>query len=283
MQVNQNHRVQNTSKQRVLTIPGAINFRDLGGYQAADGRCVKWGRVFRSAQLDKLTEQGVAQLEALSIQVVVDLRFSEESEKYPTLKSAVPHAEMLSWHDEFQDDSESRSNAIKRSWRSSLETQDPARVREAMRINYPQKLYSHRAIYKKMVNRLAQDRTPLVFHCAAGKDRTGVAAALILSLLGVSNQQIIEDYLLTQNEIKGLMDSWIAGGATDNDDYEDFQQRLISQPRELIQPVFDADVEYIKTLLDYVESEYQGFENYAQQQLDITQDTIQRLQANLLE
>lgn len=280
MQDNQNQSIQNAPRRRVLSIPGAINFRDLGGYQASDGRRVKWGRVFRSAQLDKLTDLGISELEALGIKVVVDLRFSEESEKYPTIKSAVPRAEMLSWHDELQDDRESRSSAMKQSWRSSLETKDPAQVREAMRVNYPQKLYSHRAIYKKMLNRLAKNRTPLVFHCAAGKDRTGVAAALILSLVGVSDQQIVEDYLLTQNEIKHLMDSWIAGGATDEADYEDFQQRLISQPRELIQPVFDADVDYITTLLDYVESEYQGFENYARQKLDITPDA---LKFNLLE
>lgn len=268
---------------RVLNIPGAVNFRDLGGYQTSDSRHVKWGKVFRSAQLDRLTEQGVANLQALNIKTVVDLRFSEESAKYPTIRAAVPNAEMLSWHDEFQDDSESRSSSMQRSWRDSLDSNDPAQVREAMRINYPQKLYSHRAVYKKMLRRLVEGETPLVFHCAAGKDRTGVAAALILSLLGASNEIIIEDYLLTQNEIKDLMDSWIAGGATDNDDYEDFQQRLIRQPRALIQPVFDADVSYIQTLLDYVESEHQGFENYAMRNLEFSASDIERLQLNLLE
>jgi len=274
---------ENNLPERVLNIPGAVNFRDLGGYQTKDGRYVKWGKVFRSAQLDRLTEQGIAQLEALSIKAVVDLRFSEESARRPTIKAAVPEAEMLSWHDEMQDDSEARSSAMKRSWRDSLETNDPAQVREAMRINYPQKLYSHQAIYKKMISRLVEGQTPLVFHCAAGKDRTGVAAALILSLLGVSRPQIVEDYLLTQNEIKHLMDSWIAGGATGSDEYEDFQQRLIQQPRELIQPVFDADEEYIETLLDYVDTQYQGFENYALQNLNIGIGDIERLKLNLLE
>ena len=268
---------------RVLTISGAVNFRDLGGYQTPDGRHVKWGKVFRSAQLDRLTDQGIKELKALDVKVVVDLRFSEESVKSPTVKAAVPNAEMLSWHDEFQDDSESRSSAMKRSWRDSLETNDPAQVREAMRVNYPQKLYSHRAIYKKMLLRLVQGQVPLVFHCAAGKDRTGVAAALILSLLGVSNEQIVEDYLLTQNEIKHLMDSWVAGGATSEGEYEDFQQRLMRQPRELIQPVFDADVNYIKTLLDYVDSEYQGFENYTTRNLEMSSSDINALRLNLLE
>jgi len=272
-----------TKSQRVLKIDGAINFRDLGGYQGQDGRCVKWGQVYRSAQLDRLSEQGIRDLASLGIQAVVDLRFSDESLKYPTIKAAVPDAKMLSWHDEFQDDSHHRSDAMQRSWRDSLKSQDPEQVREAMRINYPQKLYSHRAIYKKMLLCLSEGHMPLVFHCAAGKDRTGVAAALILSLLGVSNQQIVEDYLITQNEIKHLLETWAAGGAVDSDDYEDFQKSLSRQPRELIQPVFDADVNYINTLLEYVENTYQGFSNFAAQILELSDAQVKALQENLLD
>jgi protein-tyrosine phosphatase len=101
-------------------------------------------------------------------------------------------------------------------------------VREAMRLNYPKKLYSHQAIYKKMLMRLVEQQTPLVFHCAAGKDRTGVAAALILSLLGVSDELIIEDYLLDQGETENLLNSFHAGGASGPQGNSDFQQKLAS-------------------------------------------------------
>jgi protein-tyrosine phosphatase len=275
-------KLEPSPNQRVLNIEGVINFRDLGGYQSDDGRQVKWGKVYRSAQLDRMSPEGVRTLSRLGVKAVVDLRFSEESKKYPTMQEAVPLAEMLSWHEEYQNDGDHRANAGQMSWKDSLDSLDPQQVREAMRANYPQKLYSHRAIYRKMLLRLAHDKTPLVFHCAAGKDRTGVAAALILSLLGVSDQQIVEDYLLTQNEVANLLDSWRAAGATGSDDYEDFQQRMMRLPREVIQPVFEADQAYIDTLLEYVNDTYSSFAAYATQVLDFTKQDQALLRKRLL-
>jgi len=95
-----------SQNQRVLNIDGALNFRDLGGYQSADGRRVKWGKMYRSAQLDRLSSQGIAEMAALDLRTVVDLRFSDETHKYPTILAAIPNAEVLSWHDEQELDSD---------------------------------------------------------------------------------------------------------------------------------------------------------------------------------
>ena len=267
---------------RVLQIDGTLNFRDLGGYRASDGRTVVWGSIYRSAQLDRLSEQGIQQLADLNINTVVDLRFTDESAKYPTIAAAVPNAEMLSWHAEQENDSGEKSQHMIRSWRDSLDSNDPEQVREAMRVNYPHKLYTHRAIYRKMLLRLTTGNTPLIFHCAAGKDRTGVAAALILSLLGVNNDQIIEDYLATQQEVEGKIGFWMAGGATDAKGQSDFQSSLSKHPMELLQPIFDADIAYIETLLEYVESTYQGFEKYALTNLELEASDLAQLREGLL-
>lgn len=273
-------------RSRIVNIDGTLNFRDLGGYQTASGQTVKWGKMYRSAQLDRLSDSGIATLAELDIAVVVDLRFSDESNSYPTIKAAVPDAEMLSWHDELQSDQDQeldKSQTIRRGWRESLDSNDPNQVREAMRVNYPVKLYSHRAIYRKMLLRLSEDNTPLIFHCAAGKDRTGVAAALILSLLGVSEEQIIEDYLITQSLLEGKLGAWIAGGATSESQYHEFQKKLAEQPEEMLKPVFDADRTYIETLLSYVNEKYHGFEDYALQQLKLSDQNLIDLREALLE
>jgi protein-tyrosine phosphatase len=270
------------NNQRILEIEGVINFRDLGGYQTQDSRTVRWGRVYRSAQLDRMSDKGAKELSALGIKTVVDLRFSEEAKRYPTMLHAVPDADIFTWHDSFDGDNNGEGDAIKLSWRRSLESNDSAQVREAMRVNYPKKLYSHKAIYKKMLMRIMEQQTPLVFHCAAGKDRTGVAAALILSLLGVSDGVIIEDYLLTQRATQGLLDSFHAGGATGPQGNSDFQHKLASYPRELIQPIFDADLSYITTLMNYVSEQYGSFSQYATSVLDLGADDIERLRDRLL-
>ncbi len=276
-----------STPQRVLSIAGTLNFRDLGGYKSTTGQTTKWGKVYRSAQLDRLDPAGVNDLAALKVRSVIDLRFSEESELYPTMRAAFPNAEFFSWHDEVYEGSEDQptpnSDLVRSSWRDSLESNDPNQVREAMRTNYPTKLYSHRAIYRRMMLRLIHQDTPLVFHCAAGKDRTGVAAALILSILGVDNAQIIEDYMLTQSLIEGRMEAWLAGGATDSDKYQDFQRQLAAQPRELLAPVFEADQRYIETLLDYVGETYETFENYALSKLQLTHAELDQLRHNLLD
>ena len=268
---------------RILHIAGTLNFRDLGGYQTCDGRIVQWGCLYRSAQLDRLTAQGIEQTAALNIKTVIDLRFTHESIKYPTIKAAVPNAEIFSWHDEQGSDSGKQSKDMQSSWQSSLESYDPKKVKEAMRVNYPQKLYSHASIYRKMLLRLAEAKTPLLFHCAAGKDRTGVAAALILSLLGVSYRQIIRDYLLTQEQLEGRIDAWLAGGgALGAKDNQDFQSSLKRYPKYVLDPILCADESYILTLLEYVDANYGSFENYAKQQLGLDPDVIEQLRSNLL-
>ena len=274
-----------SKNERILNIEGVINFRDLGGYKTSDGRTVKWGQLYRSAQLDRMSEKGVADMASMGIKVVVDLRFSDETHKYPTMMAAVPEAEILSWHDQLDEQEKTKSdesNDVLRSWKASLASNDPVKVREAMRVNYPKKLYSHREIYRKMLLRLASGELPLVFHCAAGKDRTGVAAALILSLLGVSDEQIVQDYLLTQQEIQHLLEDWMSGGAGHEDDPDDFQKKLASYPRNVVQPVFDADQSYIETLLNYVVETYGGFHQYAFKVLELTTDDIEKLKYRLL-
>lgn len=278
-------------KHRVLPIDGVINFRDLGGYQTQDGNKVRYGRVYRSAQLSELTTLGAQQAASLGVKSVMDLRFDDEIARFPTVKQAFPQAEFVSWQDTqpkirsshlANEPIEQEKPSIgKGSWRDSLASNDPEQVREAMSINYPQKLYSHQHIYKNMLDRLINDNEPLMFHCAAGKDRTGVAAALILGLIGVSDRLIIEDYLITADTTKGLLESFHAAGAATNNHQQDFHTALASYPQHVIKPVFEADPNYIATLLKYVNSEYGGFQQYAIKTLGFNQGNIEKLSAVL--
>lgn len=270
-----------TKNERVLKIDGAVNFRDLGGYVAKDGRSVKSGIIYRSAQLDRLSDDSIQCMLKMNVQTVIDLRFADETKRYPTIREAVPNAQISAWQDDVIPNQTPKSDDIQRTWQASLESNDPSQVREAMRVNYPKKLYSHRNIYRKMILRLANGHLPLIFHCAAGKDRTGVAAALVLSLLGVDNEQIIENYLITQQETQHLLEKWMSGGAGQNDP-DDFQQKLASYPPELVQPIFDADPVYINTLLDYVQEQYGSFKQYAIQILELNEMDIERLKDKLL-
>ncbi len=269
-------------KNRLLDIDGVINFRDLGGYLGAGNKRVVWRKLYRAAQFDRLTESGIQQTQALNIQTVVDLRFSDETERYPTVRQAFPVADFISWESELDKTQRQSGNKIRRSWKDSLSSGDAAKVREAMRVNYPAKLYSHRGVYREMLMRLTKQQSPIVFHCAAGKDRTGVAAALILGLLGVSEDDIVEDYLITNGQVAHLIDTWVGGGAATDQNYDDFQSQLAQYPREVVQPVFDADMSYISTLLEYVRTTYGEFQNYARDVLGLDDQQLDALRLNLL-
>ncbi len=268
--------------QRLLNIDGVINFRDLGGYRGLDGQRVRWQRAYRSAQLDRFTHAGLASARELGVGTVVDLRFDDETNLYPTMRDAFPNAEFVSWRSELSGSQESDGHTVKRSWRDAVESGDPDAVREAMRLNYPMKLYSHQGVYRTLLLRLIGQDTPVLFHCAAGKDRTGVAAALILSLLGVSNEDIIQDYLVSQSQVSNLVNTWLGGGATGKEHYEDFQRKLTQYPREVVQPVFDADIEYITTLLAHVKETHHSFEQYAIDVLGLSDDQIASLRSQML-
>lgn len=269
--------------QRVLEIDGVMNFRDIGGYVNRHGKTVRWAKCYRSAQLDGLTKKGIADMSALNIQTVIDLRFVDESVRYPTVLAGFKNAEFIAWQDQSHDtEVAERSSEMQLSWKDSLESNDPVKVREAMRVNYPKKLYSHRVIYRTLLLKIIDGQTPLVFHCAAGKDRTGVAAALILSLVNVADDIIVQDYLLTQQEIAGMAEFWMSGGAVDNANYSDFQSRLLSKPKDVLRPIFEADITYINTLLEYVNLQYGGFERYALEKLQLTTEQLEQLRAQLL-
>ncbi|MBV1884183.1 MAG: tyrosine-protein phosphatase [Pseudomonadales bacterium] len=264
---------------RILPIEGSINFRDMGGYRTREGRTLKWKRVFRSGQLSGLTETGVREMRSIGIETVFDLRSKTERDIFPTDQNKLDLADLVEWKtDELPDQFK---NAL--GWKESIATLDAKIVRKCMKDNYPVKLYSHKSIYREMLVTISKGDAPLLFHCAAGKDRTGVGAAIILGLLGVDEETIVSDYLITQGQLGDKLESWAAGGAVLDDSYLGFQKVMSVAPFEVVQPVFEANVSYIQCLLDYVQQHFGSFEAYVKEVLKIDDDLINRLKTQMLE
>lgn len=176
---------------RSLGLAGASNFRDLGGYPGRDGRPVRWRRLFRSDHLGALTQADVALLRELNVQRAIDFRGVEERHPAYQVDGLTVHSLPI----------EPRIVAMLGARLSTGEPLSAADAAELMRDSYRAYVRSHAASYRGLFQHLLEaEGAPLVFHCTAGKDRTGFAAALILSALGVSEDTIVEDYLLT-NEL----------------------------------------------------------------------------------
>jgi protein-tyrosine phosphatase len=175
---------------RIVCLEGCTNFRDLGGYQTADGRRVRHGLVFRSAHLGGLTSSDRQVLASLGVRTIVDLRGLSEAAETPHALEGL-EAEIMAAAIEPR---------IGERIRAALANggATPDAIAGFMIEHYREYPAYGAAAFRTLFTALLDGaRRPLVFHCTAGKDRTGFAAALLLSMLGVPWPIVVDDYLHT--------------------------------------------------------------------------------------
>lgn len=173
--------------QRFVQFEGCVNFRDLGGYSTSDGRTVKWRRLFRSDALNELTPSDVNRvLEDLSLRTMVDLRNCDEASRDGI---GVLPANGLDYH-----------HFPLLEERGESPPMDGTCIAERLSATYQWIIHNSGRLLAEAVTVIAGSRdSAVVFHCSAGKDRTGIIAALVLGVLGVKQEIVMADYLLTND------------------------------------------------------------------------------------
>lgn len=195
-----------TESQRLLTINNGFNFRDLGGYPTTDGHVTKWQRLLRTGALAQLDDQDLAVLARIPVTIDVDLRSPAEVKKAP---DRIPAGAKYYHLPVLADDATAASHSDEE---IAAVMQEPGNGYRHMIDVYRQMITvaSAKAAFQKLFDLLlANQHGALLFHCTAGKDRTGIATYLILSALGVKEEVIIEDYLLTNDVTKDFRDQWL--------------------------------------------------------------------------
>jgi protein-tyrosine phosphatase len=178
---------------RNLQLEGAVNFRDLGGYPTADGRRVAWRRLFRADGLGSLSESDRETLTGLGLTTVIDLRTAEEA----THRGRFPIDEVPVRYHEFPLFDVLPTPEDLPSWNET------AYIAE----RYGDMVAEGRPALAGAIDVLAEPGAlPAVFHCSAGKDRTGVLSALLLGFLGVPDELIVEDYALSAAAMDSLFE-----------------------------------------------------------------------------
>ena len=256
--------------ERVLPLEGGRNFRDLGGYRSRDGRYVRWGRLYRSGAMAGLTEADYSYLADLKIAVICDLRSARERVAEPT-RWPGPNAPAVLARDYDLDES-----ALK----SALQTGTPtaAGIRAAMIEQYASFPYYFAEDYKRMFAELVEGRLPLAVNCSAGKDRTGVAAALILTALDVDRQEILADYSLSEKVVNFEHVATRPGAAHAATGFEFIQQL----PPDVRAPLMRSDPAYLQTAFAAMERRDGSVRNFLSAHLGVGPRDIARLQNLLL-
>jgi protein-tyrosine phosphatase len=242
----------------VVPLEGGSNFRDFGGYRTSDGGTVRRGLVFRSAHLGGLTDTDRSALGKLGVKTIVDLRGVSEAAETPHLISGLA-CKVVGAHIEPQ---------LGEHLRAGLEngTLTPFVVMGLLTDHYRD--YPRRCApgFRTLFTTLSDGtHRPLVFHCTAGKDRTGFASALLLSLLGVPWDHVMEDYLRTN-------DLWTGHIGRYPELDIDTRAAIVEARRPYLEAAFAA-----------VREDYGSIEAFAEKSLGIDAKARDRLKAELLE
>jgi protein-tyrosine phosphatase len=241
---------------RHFNLAGASNFRDLGGYPAKDGRTVRWRQIFRSNHLGHLTEADIEALRPLGLKSAFDFRGTEErTAAMCGLTEIAVHSLPI----------EPTVVAALRGRLAERTTLSPDDAFEVMRDSYRNYVRYSTPSFRVLFAHLVEDHAPLVIHCTAGKDRTGFACALILHALGVPDDLIAEDYLLTNRFYR-------RGPAASSDLPDDVGQVLGS-----------VEASFLAAAFDTVSADYGDLETYLSEGLGVDAGVRARLQARYLQ
>lgn len=247
-------------RDRLVPFEGAHNFRDMGGYPSRFGGTTRWGVLYRAAGLSEMTADDLAEWDALGVRTVFDLRRDDEREMAPDPVPTV-HVCLMS---------QVLANAPMPE-RGTLVNHDDGT--QFMRQLYSGLLAHAGSEMGRLIRHIAEgDALPAVFHCTAGKDRTGVVAALILGAVGVDRETILDDFELTNRYVT-------------RDTHAAMYQRMIDHGMspEAAAGMFAAARESMAAALDELDEVYGGAESYLTTVAGLDERHLTRLRELLLD
>jgi len=254
-----------------IELGGSRNLRDLGGYRTMDGREIKKGVLYRSDHLSKVTKRDVERVAALGVKTVYDLRGEEERERDPQRLPEIVSMKVVSLPIFYQGlDPYVTARRIVISG-----DVEEGEFHDVMVEAYRAYVLDFRTQWSLLLKGLAEPGTlPALIHCTYGKDRTGLAVAIVLRSLGVPRENVMEGYLLSNKfwESKTELYSCLANCAS-----------CFRTPRSEVRALMEVRPEYLEAAFAAIDEKYGSFEGYLHEGLGIDELTLQRLRSALLE
>ena len=256
---------------RLLNFEGIANFRDLGGYRTEDGRTLKWGHLYRSGKLADASRSDQAGLKRLDLHTLVDFRSELEKTEEPDQLPDSPGFEVKEIP-VLDDGNEAMVNEIReRIETGNFEGFDPAASMEEANRQFADQFTPQ---YREFMHTILDaDGQPVLWHCTAGKDRAGFAAAILLRTLGVPRETVMADYMFS------LQPSLEAGR----------KQLLMlklfkgQEAADTVKVMMGVEPAWLEAGFDQIERRWGSFDNYVRNGLQLTPDEVRQLRDTLLE
>ena len=250
---------------RLLPMDGAHNTRELGGYKTTDGKSVKWGMLYRSDKLSDISDTDQAYLRDLGIKKIIDFRSKEEKTEDPDIiPKGINYVEMPI----------SVDGAMRSKIEAVLKGETNKDVKSFLIDANKEFVSNYTGVYEDFLRNLIDDDGPTLFHCTAGKDRAGFAAAITLIALGVSKEDVINDYMKTNQFTKERIEEIIG---------QIELMTLYQTDAEILRPLLGVEREYIETAFQTAEEKYGSLENFIRDGLNISDEDIQKLRNKFIE
>lgn len=251
------------TSRRAVTLQGTSNFRDLGGYPAAGGKHVKWGHLYRSADISKLTDSDLQALQSRHVALVCDLRGPQEVAQAPD--RLPPGARRLA----LPAGSENIDPRLLMGGGKALNRDSLMRAVYTNISFFPAK---YKPIFDELLALPGEEA--LLLHCTAGKDRTGIGAALVLSALGVDRRTILKDYAATNTY-------WQAG--REQSVQRLAQAGLSAEAVAAMRPLLAANPAYLAGTFATIDKQYGSIEKYLATEMGLTPRKLAALRTKYLQ
>jgi len=255
--------------ERQLSLQGTPNFRDLGGYEAECGRRLKWGKLYRSSKLSSLTDGDINYVSRLGVTLVCDFRQVIEQQLEPTWLGDENSPVLAS----LPVTPGSSTSFMENLHQGIIAVDDSAGFMEGINRDF---VSNQMPQYAEMFRLLLAGDQQLLIHCASGKDRTGFGAALILDVLGVSEEAIVDDYLLTnrylpvENEVERL-----------SREFSDHSGEAVSE--EVLRPMIEVRPEYIRACFEEIRRRYESRQHFYESALSLDTGKVTQLKDRYLD
>lgn len=235
---------------RDVVVSGSFNTRDLGGYRTAHGN-LAWRKTFRSGNMAHVDQTGIATLNQLGVSRIIDLRSHKERDAEPDPFRSEDGFELIaiSLFDGLNPGQQPQGNALLDLYIHALETQG--------------------SVFVEVLRKVADCPGGALFHCTAGKDRTGLIAALLLSLSGVSDDDVIQDYMLTADRLGPLLKTIEKTAQTFNLSKADYL------------PMLECNASTMIKTLEWLDLGFNGAEGYVRSH-GFTDDDLKHLRSRLV-